>query len=62
MKIEITREKKWYSACLPKYRIVTQADSFEELIENINEALALYKQTDDKVEKINNLKEFSLVI
>ncbi len=41
-KIEIIKEKKGYSVCLPKYWIVTQGNTYEELINNINKALDLY--------------------
>jgi predicted RNase H-like HicB family nuclease len=48
MWIEITKEKTWYSAYIPDYRIHTQWENFEELIENLKEAVSLYFSKDKK--------------
>ena len=56
MWIEITKEKTWYSAYISEYRIHTQWDTFEELIENLKEALNLYFPNDKKEIPANLLK------
>ncbi len=48
MWIKITKEKTWYSAYIPEYRIHTQWETFEELIENLKEAVNLFFSKDKK--------------
>ena len=48
MWIKITKEKTWYSAYISEYRIHTQWETFEELIENLKEAVNLFFSKDKK--------------
>jgi len=48
MWIEITKEKTWYSAYISEYRIHTQWDTFEDLLQNLQEAVDLYFSKEDK--------------
>jgi len=61
MDIKIIKETNWYSAKIQDYRIVTQWDTFEDLIVNLNESLSLYNEW-NKLKNFSNIKEFSLVI
>lgn len=54
MWIEITKEKTWYSAYISEYRIHTQWDTFEDLLQNLQEAVNLYFSKEEK-EIPNNL-------
>jgi len=48
MGIQITKEKTWYSAYISEYRIHTQWDTFEDLLQNLQEAVDLYFVKEDK--------------
>ena len=48
MWIEITKEKTWYSAYISEYRIHTQWDTFEDLLQNLQEAVDLYFSKEEK--------------
>lgn len=48
MWIQITKEKTWYSAYIPEYRIHTQWDTFEDLLQNLQEAVDLYFSKEEK--------------
>ena len=54
MWIQITKEKVWYSAYIPEYRIHTEWDTFEDLLQNLQEAVDLYFSKEEK-EIPNNL-------
>lgn len=60
MGIQITKEKVWYSAYIPDYRIHTQWDSFEELLQNLQEAVTLYfsKENRDIPNNLENLIKY----
>lgn len=70
MWIEITKEKTWYSAYISEYRIHTQWDTFEDLLQNLQEAVDLYFSKEEKdipnnLEKLINYKPsntFNMVI
>ena len=53
MGIQITKEKSWYSAYLPEYRIHTQGENFEELISNLKEAVSLYFSKESQEVPVN---------
>ena len=61
MNIKVIKENVWYSAVIKDYRIVTQWDTFDELIVNLNESLSLYNEW-NKLKNFSNLSEFNLVI
>jgi len=48
MWIQITKEKTWYSAYISEYRIHTQWDTFEDLLQNLQEAVDLYFSKEEK--------------
>ncbi len=48
MWIKITKEKTWYSAYISEYRIHTQWDTFEDLLQNLQEAVDLYFSKEEK--------------
>lgn len=48
MWIQITKEKKGYSAYISEYRIHTQWDTFEDLLQNLQEAVDLYFSKEEK--------------
>ncbi len=48
MWIKITKEKAWYSAYISEYRIHTQWDTFEDLLQNLQEAVDLYFSKEEK--------------
>jgi predicted RNase H-like HicB family nuclease len=48
MWIQITKEKTWYSAYISEYRIHTQWDTFEDLLQNLQEAVDLYFSKKEK--------------
>ena len=48
MWIQITKEKVWYSAYIPEYRIHTEWDTFEDLLQNLQEAIDLYFSKEEK--------------
>lgn len=48
MWIQITKEKTGYSAYISEYRIHTQWDTFEDLLQNLQEAVDLYFSKEEK--------------
>lgn len=62
MKINIIKEKKWFSAHVENTGIFTQWDNFEELIKNLNEAISLYQEEDIKNISSVKLDKFSLTV
>ena len=56
MWIQITKEKVWYSAYIPEYRIHTEWDTFEDLLKNLQEAVDLYFLKEEKEIPSNLIK------
>jgi predicted RNase H-like HicB family nuclease len=60
MKIQVTKEKIGYSASVDEYSIYTQGDTFEELTQNITEAISL-RFEGSKNPKVELLRSFEIV-
>ncbi len=55
MKIEITKEQHWFSADIANLSLSTQGETFDELINNVYEAIELYYE-DEKSYQIQKMR------
>ncbi len=57
---EITFEDGWYTASALDYGIVTQGHTFEELVENVQEATSLYLEGEESELTKENVEIFGV--